>query len=212
MGFTETTIFVDHAGIDKLSCPERIQTKDILDLGAFIGDSALVLAEYTNKNVYAFEPSGANFAALEKTVVLNQNTRIVPVHAGIGAKDGEAYIPVRFGLGLVLETEQNSDGNPSEMETVPIVSVDEFVARHNLEIGLIKVDIEGFEQDFIRGAEHTLREQRPALLLSMYHSASDFFGLKPMLEGLNLGYRFKVHKEINEHIHYDTMLIAEVDE
>lgn len=211
MGFTETAVFLDRAGYGLLEHPERVRDKDILDLGAFIGDSAIVLAECTDKNVYAFEPGSDNFKALEKTVELNRCSRIIPVHAGIGAESGEALIQARLWMGLTLQTTTPDTGCTEGMESIPIVSVDEFVAEHQLQIGLIKVDVEGFEQAFLKGAEHTLRTQRPALLLSMYHNASDFFHLKPILEDMDLGYRFKVHKEINEHIHYDTMLIAEAE-
>lgn len=34
---------------------EALKNKDIIDVGAYIGDSALILLEYTNKKVYAFE-------------------------------------------------------------------------------------------------------------------------------------------------------------
>ena len=211
MGFTETTIFLDQAGFRKLEHPERIRDKCILDLGAFIGDSSLVLSTYTNRGVFAFEPSRENYAALEKTISLNQNCRITPIKAAIGEKSGEVSFPVRFGMGLSLNSESQELKKQIEMEKVPLISVDEYVLHNNLQVGLIKVDIEGYEQNFLKGAERTLRAQRPALLLSMYHCASDFFNLKILLEEMNLGYRFKVHKEVNEHIHYDTMLIAEVE-
>lgn len=53
--------------------------------------------------------------------------------------------------------------------------MDDFVADNNLQIGLIKVDIEGLEQDFLKGAENTIKTQKPALTISIHNSASDFF-------------------------------------
>ena len=144
-----------------------------------------------------------------KTIEVNDAAgKIVPVKAGVGAQSGQARIQSCVGMWMSLDTGTEKRNG---METVPVISVDEYVSAHDLTVGLIKVDVEGFEQAFLKGAEQTLRTQRPALLLSMYHNASDFFHLKPMLEDMDLGYRFKVHKEINEHIHYDTMLIAEVE-
>lgn len=52
--------------------------------------------------------------------------------------------------------------------------------------------------------------QRPVLLLSMYHNDRDFFGLKPLLESWDVGYRFKVFKGLDYGICLETMLIAEV--
>lgn len=207
MGFMETTIFQDFAGFKKLRDPEKIRNKDILDIGAFIGDSTVVLAQFTDKNIYAFEPGYGNFLALQKTLEMNECKNAIPVRAGIGSHSGTAKAASGLSMGVVLEKPDN--GNTPK-EEVQIISVDEFVAQHGLQIGLIKVDVEGYEQEFLKGAEKTIKEQRPALLLSMYHSAEDFFGLKPLLESWGLNYTFRVHKEANEHIHFDTMLIAEV--
>lgn len=207
MGFMETTIFEDFAGFKKLRYPQKIYDKDILDIGAFIGDSTVVLAQFTNKNIYAFEPGYGNFIALKKTLELNECTNAIPVRVGVGAHSGMAQASACLSMGVVLE--EAGDKNAPE-EAVQMISVDEFVTQHNLQVGLIKVDVEGYEREFLKGAEKTIKEQRPALLLSMYHSAEDFFGLKPLLESWRLGYTFQVHKEVNEHIHFDTMLIAEV--
>lgn len=211
MGYLETTVFKDYAGFVRVHFPEKIKNKDVLDLGAFIGDTALVLSQFTDKVVYAFEPGSKNFEALEKTININHCTNIVGVHAAIGSHSYISYINNEFGMGLTLD--MSIEGNLNNLETkeaVSVVSIDEFVAEHGLDIGLIKVDIEGFEQEFLKGAQKTICEQKPILLLSIYHTADDFYGIKPLLESWGLGYHFQVYKGINEHIHYDTMLIAEV--
>lgn len=210
MGYLESTIFLDEMGFHKLRHPQRIRKKDILDLGAFIGDSALVLQKFTDKTVYAFEPGKGNFEALQKTLALNGCDNVVPICAAVGEGSEEAWMPTWLSMGLTINT-QPQDSQAKGMERSPVISVDDFVAKHNLDVGLIKVDVEGFEQAFLKGARQTITQQKPALLISMYHSADDFFGLKPILESWNLGYHFQVHKEINEHVHYDTMLIAEIE-
>lgn len=54
------------------------------------------------------------------------------------------------------------------------ITLDEYVDSENIEIGLIKVDIEGAERNFLKGAKKTICEQKPILLISIYHSAEDF--------------------------------------
>ena len=51
-------------------------------------------------------------------------------------------------------------------------------------IGLIKLDIEGFEQEAIRGAKQTIRGHRPLLIISAYHNGKDFFDIPPLLREL----------------------------
>lgn len=45
-----------------------------------------------------------------------------------------------------------------------VLSLDAFVEQNHLDVGLIKVDIEGFEQSFLQGAERTIKSQRPSLI------------------------------------------------
>lgn len=58
------------------------------------------------------------------------------------------------------------------------------------EVTLIKVDIEGSEQAFLNGAIKTIKNNKPILLLSVYHKVSDLWELINYLDNLNLGYKF----------------------
>lgn len=48
-----------------------IKDKSIIDVGGFIVDSALIFSDYTNNNVYTFEPSKHNFENMLKTIKIN---------------------------------------------------------------------------------------------------------------------------------------------
>lgn len=60
------------------------------------------------------------------------------------------------------------------------------------------------------GAEKTIRKYAPVLIISIYHSADDFFKIKTIIDKYNLGYKFKIRKPSDKSIIVDTMLIAEV--
>ena len=95
---------------------------------------------------------------------------------------------------------------------MPVTTLDDYVKEHPMEIGLIKVDIEGGEPDFLAGAKKTICEQKPILLLSIYHNAHDFYELKPLLESWGVGYRFRIHKPVFVSATGETLLLAEVVE
>jgi hypothetical protein len=95
-------------------------------------------------------------------------------------------------------------------EKVRVDTLDNYVAAHNLDVGLIKVDVEGFEQPLLHGAVNTIKTQKPVLLISIYHSLDDFFNIKPLIESWNLNYEFTLVKPVNSCIMEETMLIAEV--
>ena len=100
------------------------------------------------------------------------------------------------------------DSNEKEL-VVDCTTIDEYVEKNSLKVGLIKTDVEGAEKNLLNGAMKTIIEQRPTLLISIYHSAEDFFDIKPMLESLNLNYQFRIYRPAMMNVLTDTILIAE---
>jgi len=202
----ESCVFYDKHELDKIKNLSKVKNKNIIDAGGFIGDSALILSEYTDKNVYSFEPIKENYQYLLKTIELNKLKNVMPYNLGLGSKSDKIEIfsdEARSSVNINrLETEKK--------ETVKIITLDDFVNENKLDIGLIKVDIEGYEQEFLKGAQNTIKKQKPTLLLSIYHCANDFFFIKSMIESWDLGYKFKIIKPINAQIILETVLIAEV--
>ncbi|MCI5969319.1 FkbM family methyltransferase [Helicobacter sp.] len=183
---------------------KALQDKDIIDVGAYIGDSALILQEYTRKKVYAFEAVKSNYQTMLQTIKLNACKRIVPINKGLGAKNSVEKISTQgAGSSIVLP-------NNNLFEEVEIIPLDSYVKEKKLKIGFIKVDIEGFEQEFLKGAKETIMKQKPAMLISLYHKYSDFFDIKPMIDSWNLGYKFKVVKPIDHNVSGETALYCEV--
>jgi len=201
----EVPVFWDRWTLPSIRNLECIRNKDFIDAGAFIGDSAIVLSDFTEGKVHAFEPATENYNTMLKTIEMNGRKNIVPVHKGLGRNDGEEAM---FLSGSATSFRLN-DKQSSEVETAGFTSVDVYVAQNNLNVGLIKTDVEGFEQDLLWGAEKTIREKRPVLLISIYHTLSDFFHIKPLLESWDLGYKFRIVKPQIRSLFLETMLIAE---
>lgn len=201
-------VFVEKHGLEDLKNLSKIREKHIIDAGGYIGDSALLFSSYTNKSVFSFEPTQKNYKYLCQTIKLNELKNVVPQKCALGSSESSVEMYV--------------DGNASgsvfnmrgvkEIELVPVQTLDNFVEKHGLEVGLIKSDVEGAEQDLLKGAQRTIRQQKPTLIISIYHSARDFFDIKPMIEEWNLGYKFRIAKPIDRGIFSDIVLIAEVEE
>jgi FkbM family methyltransferase len=209
----EPNIFYYRYGLDSLKNIDYIKNKDIIDAGGYIGDSVLIFAGLTNKKVYTFEPMSANVALMPKTFELNEVTNAVVEHLALGEEPGELELLVWGVASTFNETMKNNILNAapkSRTEKVRVDTLDNYAAVHNLDVGLIKVDVEGFEQSLLRGAERTIKTQKPILLISIYHTIDDFFNIKPMIESWNLGYEFKIFRPMNGSIiSSETLLIAE---
>lgn len=205
----DSSVFFTRYGIDKLTTLDSVRNKHIIDAGGYVGDTALLFSSYTDKDIHVFEASPSNMDIIRETIRLNHLDNIVPVSKALGEKSGTA----RFSLG-----ERNSCNSlverpgynyPDHIE-VPVVTLDDYVRENDLEVGLIKVDIEGGEQLLLRGAVETIRTQHPILLISIYHSANDFFEIKPMIEKMCDKYTFRIVKPANPAIALETILLAEV--
>lgn len=173
---------------------EFLKNRDIIDAGAFTGDTSLPLSKVTNKNVYAFEPFKDSFELLKKNISSNNIENIVPVQKSLGNINGERtlYLSGSNVQGITSDPKiRNYDNELKVQET----TIDKFVEENNLDVGLITADVEGAEMDLLKGAINTIITQKPILHISIYHKVSDFFDIIPWIANLNLGYEFKIVKE-----------------
>lgn len=93
------------------------------------------------------------------------------------------------GLGLEKSTQMIGFGTgPDECSIVPL---DE---EHIDNIGLIKIDTEGFETYIIKGAQKIIQRDKPVLAIAIYHTPKDFFELKDIILSFNPDYKFMIRR------------------
>lgn len=168
--------------------------KDIIDAGAYIGDSSLAFTKLTSANVHAFEPFEESFNKMLENIKLNNVDNIVPVKSSLSDMNGEEKIYLS-GDNVQGITTNESFRKYDKSFTIKTMTIDNYVQENDLNVGFIKVDVEGAEQRLLKGAIETIKSQKPLLILSIYHNPSDFFEIKPWIEKLDLGYNFKISKE-----------------
>ena len=130
----------------------------VLDVGAFIGDTALIFAK-TGATVFAYEAQyDAYFAAKWNT---QAEARTFVSHSAIG--NGEWVTINQDPIAGNLGTRSVAQVPAS---TVMAWKLDE-IAYH-LAPTFIKIDVEGFEPAVVRGAAEILRVHKPTLLIEIY--------------------------------------------
>jgi FkbM family methyltransferase len=123
-----------------------------IDVGSNIGSYAVWAAEL-GAEVIALEPAADTFALLEENVALN-GYAIETVRAAAGAAAGTA----RFSSGRDCVNRFDPHGSAE----TSVVTIDSIVGSHL--IAGMKVDVEGFEIEVLRGCEQALAEHRLRLL------------------------------------------------
>lgn len=205
----------DYAIFEKKQCIPHIKTLDqigdkvIIDAGGLCGDTALVFREFTDAPIITFEPVNKHYEYCCKTRELNsiKNYKIENLALGDQTITTDIYVNLDIpGASSLLESNNKCN---IQKQKCQIITLDEYVEQNNIQVGLIKTDVEGFEFSLLQGAINTITTQKPILLISIYHNYHDFFKIKPWLENLNLGYKFNFVKDMDEYYNLDIYLIAE---
>jgi len=172
--------------------PPNIEIRMLFDVGANSGFVALSQCqEHPILSAVCFEPHPKTFSILQKNIALNQlNSRIRSVHAAVGAHSGTCYLRIRedSSMGTVEPMPQIESPNRNSVQ-VPLIALDDFSRQHGIWPDLIKIDVEGFELEVLRGATECLRRAKRVIL--EYHSPL----LKEQSESLlcGTGYLCRVH-------------------
>ncbi|MFX0178149.1 MAG: FkbM family methyltransferase [Candidatus Hodarchaeota archaeon] len=162
-----------------------LRNKIFLDCGAFSGDSALVFEkEYHPSKIYSFEPVKENYEYLLETIKLNNLEKVVPIQKGVG----EENCIVNFSSFGAASSCVVEEGN----ERSEVICIDDFVIEHDLLVGLIKMDVEGYEFEALKGAKKTIKKFKPVLLISIYHHPEELFGTKKYIQEMVPDYKFKI--------------------
>ena len=135
-----------------------------VDVGAHVGNHTLYFSKILGLKTIAFEPNAATFKLLaanvrENGVELQCRLR----HAAVGAAAGRVH--------TIASTEANSGMSRVEIDAdgdTPLLNLDDEL-KNDGPIDVIKIDVEGWELDVLRGAARVIQQHRPLL----YVEASD---------------------------------------
>ena len=166
---------------------DYIKNKDILDCGAFIGDSILVLKNYQPKMIYSYEFSKANIESFKKTMQLNGiDSGYKLVTKALGDKSDQIRVDTKKEIFIGERLKPSSNGH-----LVDITTIDEEAKKHKFNVGFLKIDVEGAGMKVIKGAINTIKKQRPVMSIAVYHNNEELFGIKPFLESQLKDYVFE---------------------
>ena len=128
----------------------------VLDVGANLGLYTVLFARLVGATgrVIAFEPDPALFALLRRNSTLNGFTNITAHNLALGSRSDRAMLrKMIFNSG---DNTLGSDGSRCFRREVPIqvVALDEFLPA--LHIDLVKIDVQGWEFEVLRGMDRIL--------------------------------------------------------
>lgn len=130
----------------------------VADIGTNMGFYTIWFSKFVgfNGRIHAFEPDQENFSKLTFNCQLNLLEHVMLNNMAVGNQSGHIY----FTTGLDGEN-HIATSIDKNTRTVPIIRLDDYCQEHHIEkIAYAKVDIEGFEYDFLSGASHLLSQKK----------------------------------------------------
>lgn len=137
----------------------------MIDVGAHVGLFTLkCLLKHKCALVIAIEPNPVNMLLFHMNTVINgMSGRVISVRAAAGDRDGRANLYIDTGYSGSHSLVPRERAPSIEVNTIII---DEIVTKLKpRKVDFIKVDVEGYELEVIRGAEKTLASFHPTLVV-----------------------------------------------
>lgn len=170
-----------------------------LDVGAYIGFHACVVAKFVGKSglVYAIEPNPEIYKILLTNIRINKLTNISSLEIALGAEESETYIydcnRTNVGAASLIRPQGVSEESG---KLVRVTTIDRLIENKQLRIPtLIKIDVEGFELNVLKGAK-TLLEGSQAPMLCVEYS-----NLHPQCHGAPRDI-YRLIKSVNDYSFY----------
>ncbi len=159
--------------------------ENILDCGAFNGDTARIFLQKTNHNceVYCFEPVVENCNEMRRWIEAEGIGNVHAYNVGVGdtAHTDIVYsTEARTTMAAVGNNRFNAE-NPY-MSQIQVDTLDHMAK--DIKVGYIKMDIEGAEMSALRGAQTVIRQNSPQMLISGYHRITDMWEVPEYVLGL----------------------------
>jgi FkbM family methyltransferase len=164
----------------------------VLDCGANIGVYTRVALAAGAKTVVAIEIAPENLECLRRNFAEEVKAgRVIIYPKGVWDKDDVITLtvdPKNSAADTVVMTPENAQSGPR----VPLTTIDKIVAELKLErVDYIKMDIEGAEQNALKGGRETMAKFHPRMALSAYHRPDDPAKIPGLVSAAWSGYRFE---------------------
>jgi len=141
------------------------------DVGSNIGEFIYCSLDHiSSEHIFAFEANPESFRTLKW--VFNK-CRIFDI--ALSSQEGTAQFKIPIVNGNLMPTRGTLKTDYTELDedgarliTVKTQTIDSFVSKYNVDqIGIIKMDVEGFETEVIKGALATISDQKPILIAEL---------------------------------------------
>jgi FkbM family methyltransferase len=166
----------------------------IIDIGSSVADNSLVWSKNLTENgkLIGIDPSLDNINYSKKLSYINNLNNIDWIQAVCSEKKGDRLI---IDIKPSAGAENTSFKIGSSINSLTATTLDEIISeKKNIKIGLIHIDVEGFELKVMKGAKKIIECDKPVLTFEQHISKEDTNHVFKYLK--NFGYRIFMINEV----------------
>lgn len=145
-----------------------------IDVGSNIGLMSLAASKFVGRNgkVWSFEPEPEIFSILQQNIEINKASNIGAMSIALGSEKGKALIynnlEINRASASLLKPPEDVQGKEVLIETLDEV-VDKIInIEYKKPIRMLKIDVEGWELEVVKGAKRLLSSPRAPILCIEY--------------------------------------------
>lgn len=168
-----------------------------IDCGGFYGDSAVKFIEKCGgkyADIVIFEPELYKKAEIEKNLF---GYRYELYQAGVWSETTKLYFDA-------LETDGSHVSEKESDYVIDVVSLDETI--YDKKPTFIKMDIEGSEQEALKGCRRIIEDFHPKMAVCVYHRPDDLYEIPTLIKEIHTEYRLYMRQYSNSK--FETVLYA----
>lgn len=180
-----------------------------VDCGAYIGDSAEAFlsacgGQYEKMHLFELDPEIYKRLCKEVPKLHEKGNGLIQCYPyGVSSENAE----IHFVSGDSSSAISSQTKGQTELVTGKVKKLDEILAGEK--VTFIKMDIEGAEMGALKGAEHIIKSQKPALAVCIYHSPYDMLKIPQYIKKLVPEYRIFIRHYTDEML--ETVCYAVLD-
>ncbi|HYF50545.1 MAG TPA: FkbM family methyltransferase [Planctomycetota bacterium] len=154
----------------------------LLDVGAHVGLMSVLFASAAKDNrAIAFEPSPALQTRAKEIAAMNgvtEQVAIEPIAVGAALDKTTMLIDPVGGYVQVKRYEHSMQTEPKQID-VQVDTLDNVSSRLGIRGTVIKLDIEGYEYEALKGAQRVLSQHHPIIFLELHLDYLEARGIAP---------------------------------
>jgi FkbM family methyltransferase len=147
----------------------------VVDVGANIGYFSLLSASLVGPTgqVHAFEPYPGYQERLKKSLAVNDlpHIRLVPFALSDKVEKHELYKGLASASMHKWTYADPVFNQIHDVVTVRCLPLDEYAKRYLNRIDLIKIDVDGYEMNVLRGGRESLKKYKPVVVIELFEEA-----------------------------------------